>query len=133
MLQMILPIIGGVVELIKNNRETIAREVGVKPAVMDKLGDVIKTHLTQDERKLQQLAAEVQSARDFAMQTQVKDVVLVSIARGLVRPCITFAAMGWYIYARVNQIVLQPEDYAIVGGVLAFWFGMRPFEKIKLK
>jgi len=39
--------------------------------------------------------------------------------------------MAWYIYARLNDIPLQAEDYAIIGGIMAFWFGFRPFEKGK--
>jgi len=42
---------------------------------------------------------------------------------------VTFAAMSWYLYARTQGIELTQEDYAIIGGVLAFWFGFRPFEK----
>ena len=130
---MILPIIGTVVELLRENRETYAEESGVEPAVIDKVGEAIQIHLTKDERQLQRLALEIQNARDFAVQTQVKGHWLVDLARGLVRPVITFTAMGWYVFARVNDIALQPEDYAIVGGILAFWFGMRPFEKVKIE
>lgn len=50
---------------------------------------------------------------------------VVDFFRGMVRPVITFTAFAWYIYARVTGIALSQEDYAIVGGVLAFWFGSR--------
>lgn len=57
--------------------------------------------------------------------------VLVDRLRGLVRPVCTMIAISWYVYARVNDIALGHEDYAIIGGILAFWFGFRPFDKRK--
>lgn len=56
---------------------------------------------------------------------------LVDRFRGLIRPTCTAIVIVWYVYARINDIILDEKDYAIIGGVLAFWFGFRPFDKKK--
>ena len=131
MLNVMLPLVGALFSGLQRNRNAIAEQAGVAPSTIEKVGAAMEAYLTKDERILQQASAELERARQHDIATQVTDMPSVNFARGMVRPLITFAAMGWYVYARVQNIPLTPEDYAIVGGVLAFWFGMRPFEKRK--
>ena len=48
---------------------------------------------------------------------------VVDFFRGMVRPVITFTAFAYFIYMRVNGFELPENDYYIIGGILAFWFG----------
>ena len=57
---------------------------------------------------------------------------LVNNLRGIIRPICTLFAFAWYLYAKVNNIELSLEDYSIIGGILAFWFGFRTYEKSKV-
>ena len=50
---------------------------------------------------------------------------IVDFFRGMVRPVITFTAFAYFIYMRVNGFELPENDYYIIGGILAFWFGSR--------
>lgn len=75
------------------------------------------------------MAEQLKSARMHDAQIFDATDKFSNTLRSSVRPIITIAAMGWYIWARANGVPLEGEDYAIIGGVLAFWFGFRPFEK----
>lgn len=129
MLQVILPVVLSVIDAFKNNQQQIAKDVGVSSEVVDKVGKAVGSYLSKDERLLRLADQHMQDARQHAVHTQVTDIWLVNLMRGLVRPMITFTAFGWYIYARYHGIELPAEDYALIGGILAFWFGFRPFEK----
>lgn len=83
----------------------------------------------KDEKLVAALMGEIEKARQHDAATLEREDKLVNRLRGLVRPVVTLVAFGWYVLARVFGIPLMAEDYAIVGGILAFWFGFRPFEK----
>ncbi len=131
MFNAILPVLEIIISAVQEKKSDIAKAAGVSGSVVEKVGKAISVHLEKDERLLVKAAEEMEKARQHDIVTQVKDIPLVNLVRGLVRPVITFVAMGWYVYARMENIPLQQEDYAIVGGVLAFWFGLRSFEKRK--
>lgn len=128
MIHSIIPIVSTVLSLLKDNREEVAQNTGVPSSKIQNIVTVFESMLGKDEKLLMQIEEQVERARQHDIQTQVNEPV-VNVFRGLVRPVITFIAMGWYVYARVYNIPLNAEDYAIVGGVLAFWFGFRPFDK----
>ncbi|MFT7433691.1 MAG: hypothetical protein ACI9TY_001330, partial [Alphaproteobacteria bacterium] len=107
------------------------KKAGVSEDVMSKITDVLTDFVTKDEKALQMTMAYMQEARAHDIATFNKDDILANRFRSVVRPVCTFLALWWYVYARINEIPLQQEDYAIVGGILAFWFGFRPFEKRK--
>ncbi len=69
------------------------------------------------------------NARKHDIATFDKNDLFSNRLRSIVRPICTLIAISWYVYARANEIPLGKEDYAIIGGILAFWFGFRPFEK----
>jgi hypothetical protein len=74
--------------------------------------------------------AKIDKARDSDAALNSLDLPrFVNVLRGIVRPVITLTAFFWYVYARATNVPMGAEDYAIVGGIMAFWFGFRPFEK----
>ena len=129
MLAVALPLLTSLVGLLRDRRDSVAQQTGVKSEDVVKISDAFEAFLTKDERALKLASDELQRAWQHDIATQVQDIWLVNFARGMVRPLVTMVALLWYVYARVENIPLQQEDYAIIGGVLAFWFGFRPFEK----
>jgi hypothetical protein len=111
------------------NSSKIEKEAGVTRQVVERVLNAVGSSLENNPEQFSAIAKELDSARAFAVSTQVQGNVLVETLRGLVRPIITYVAMSWYVYARFNEIQLTAEDYAIIGGIIAFWFGFRPFEK----
>lgn len=112
----------------------------------DQARDIFTKHKDGDDPRVSSLAAEffanqyewyqaeveaVQQAREHDIQTFDPNDRFSNRLRSSVRPVITYTAMAWYIYARVTGYGLTHEDFAIIGSVLAFWFGVRPFEKMK--
>lgn len=102
---------------------------GVSSGVVDKVVDAFQDYVTKDEKAQVFLAEQIELSRQHDIKLMEHNSRFVNDLRGAVRPVVSFIAIGWYVYARVNDIALTHEDYAIIGGVLAFWFGFRPFEK----
>jgi hypothetical protein len=123
------PVLGVLAEFLRSKGPDVAKQTGVAESTVGQVGEALTRFLTQDERLAAQLAAEMEQARNHDVQGLTLAPPLVQLLRGLVRPVITLTAFGWYVYARSVGIVLAAEDYAIVGGIMAFWFGFRPFEK----
>jgi len=129
MLAALLPIISQVLGMVRDQKNTIAQKAGVSPDAVDKVTSAIESYISKDER-LQQMAEQaINNARQHDTSTYSANDQLVNTARGLVRPVCSFIAIAWYVIARASGIPLTAEDYAIIGGILAFWFGFRPFEK----
>ncbi|MBI1308712.1 MAG: hypothetical protein GC129_02490 [Proteobacteria bacterium] len=126
----LVPLLAGLIEVFRSRKADVAKDSGVSETVVGKVGDAVEAYLMKDEKAMQVLMGEIDKARehDTAMNS-VPMPPVVNLCRGMVRPVITFTAFLWYVYARVAGIDLGAEDYAIVAGILAFWFGFRPFEK----
>lgn len=129
MIQTLIPFLGVALDVLRNKRGQIAEQTGVSAEAIDKVAIAFENQLNKDEKLAHMAAKHMEDARKHATATLVTDIWLVNLMRGLVRPITTFTALGWYVYARVQGIELLPEDYALIGGILAFWFGFRPFEK----
>ena len=129
MIQLVTTVLGGLFGLLKGNTKSIASEAGVDEGIVGKVLGAVEAYATKDERMQAFLAEQINKARQHDVATFDKTDLFSNRLRSTVRPLTTFAAMGWYIYARLNDIPLAAEDYAIIGGVMAFWFGFRPFEK----
>lgn len=129
MIQLATTVLGGLFGLLKGNTKSIASEAGVDEGIVRKVLGAVEAYATKDERMQTFLAEQIDKARQHDVATFDKADLFSNRLRSTVRPLTTFAAMGWYIYARLNDIPLAAEDYAIIGGVMAFWFGFRPFEK----
>ena len=125
-----LPILQAVTGLMNDRKADVAEKTGLSVETVGKVSGVVNDLLTKDERVLEAIMAEIDKARvhDNAMGGS-NILPLVSMLRGLVRPVITLTAFFWYVYARCVGLEMSGEDYAIVGGIMAFWFGLRPFEK----
>lgn len=129
MIQLATTVLGGLFGLLKGNTKSIASEAGVDEGVVGRVLGAVEAYATKDERMQAFLAEQIDKARQHDVATFDKTDLFSNRLRSSVRPLTTFAAMAWYIYARLNDIPLAAEDYAIIGGVMAFWFGFRPFEK----
>lgn len=125
----LLPIIGQIIAMLREQKSDIANKAGVTPDAMDKVTSAIENYISKDERVLQMAEQAINNARQHDISTYNPQDKLVNTARGLVRPVCSFIAIIWYVAARACGIELSAEDYAIIGGILAFWFGFRPFEK----
>lgn len=124
-----VPLIGALTEFLRLRREDVAQQAGVKADAVDRIGGVIADYLSKDDKMLALAAEELERARQHDIATLDKSEQIVNLLRGLVRPVVTIGAFGWYVYARAAGVALGAEDYAIIGGVMAFWFGFRPFDK----
>ncbi len=129
MLQLALPILSVLAQTLLNRQSDIAKQTGLPEDTVQKVSTAVNDFLSRDERAAAAIMAEIEKARHHDVETAAGAPPLVVLLRGLVRPVITLAACFWYIFARLNNVPLLAEDYAIIGGIMAFWFGFRPFEK----
>ncbi len=130
MLQVALPILGVLADALLTRKAEIAKQTGLPEEAVGKVSAAVSEFLTRDERAAAAVMAEIEKARSHDVATADNAPPVVTLLRGLVRPVITLAACFWYIYARMAGVPLVAEDYAIIGGIMAFWFGFRPFEKV---
>jgi len=73
----------------------------------------------------------LQNARELAKEELGEKGVYswVKSLRALVRPVIALSSISFYITAKVKGIELSQMDYYLIGGVFAFYFGLRSVEK----
>lgn len=125
----ILPIVGVILNALRNDKAKFASSSGTSPDVIERIASSLQDYLTRDDKTWAAVSLEMENARQHDIATLNTNIPIVNLMRGIVRPIITLTAFSWYVYARANGILLSAEDYAIIGGILAFWFGFRPFEK----
>ena len=68
----------------------------------------------------------LKSARDHDKASY--GITIVDAVRGLIRPIITFGFGALFVVAKFypeKGIVLNDQDYLMIGGVMTFWFGGR--------
>jgi hypothetical protein len=125
-----VPVLSIVSGLLNERKADVAEKTGLSVETVGKVSGVVGDILTKDEKVMEAVMAEIDKARghDTGMAV-VNSYPLIGVLRGLVRPVITLTAFFWYVYARCTGVPMMAEDYAIVGGIMAFWFGVRPFEK----
>lgn len=130
MMALAVPVIQAITGFMNERKADVAAKTGLSIETVGSVSDAVTDFLGKDERVMQAVMDEIDKARlhDTAMTTS-NTLPLVSLLRGLVRPVITLTAFFWYVYARCAGLPMGGEDYAIVGGIMAFWFGLRPFEK----
>ncbi len=116
---------------IVGNEKELAQKIGADERIVKQVTNGIGSWITEPERLLKLETDFLKQAREHDVQTYNKDDLWVNRLRSSVRPVVTFVTLFWYVYARVTGLSLQEEDYVIIGGVFAFWFGFRPFEKRK--
>ncbi|MBI1362718.1 MAG: hypothetical protein GC134_01935 [Proteobacteria bacterium] len=120
----LLPLIGPLLSLFRRRGVE-----GVAQDATEQVVSALEAFLHKDEEAAKLTADYMDQARKHDIATFDAQDRFANRMRACVRPACTFVALCWYVYARANGIELQPEDYAIIGGILAFWFGFRPFEK----
>lgn len=103
----------------------------VEGSLLDKIEAAFTAFVGEDTDAQKLITQSIADARDADAKTFDPSIHIINAMRSSVRPVCTFMAMSWYVYARVKGVALTPEDYAIIGGIIAFWFGFRPFEKTK--
>lgn len=129
-LALVLPVIEAITGYMNERKADVAQQTGLSEDTVGKVSSVVTDFLSQDERALESIMSEIDKARDHdTAMAAANSMPLVNLLRGLVRPVITLAAFFWYVYARCVELPMNGEDYAIIGGIMAFWFGLRPFEK----
>ena len=111
----------------------IAKKIGIDEDVVGKVLGATQQNFENDMTLRKQIDSQVENARQHDIALIQNNSRWVNDLRGTVRPLITLICVLWYVYSRVNGIALATEDYAVIGGVIAFWFGVRPFEKHTLK
>ena len=125
-----LPVLGAVADYLLTRKADVAKQTGLSEDAVGKVAATVSDFLTQDERAQAAIMAEIGKARLHDTELAASGAPpIVQLLRGLVRPVITLTAFFWYVAARAQGITLGAEDYAIIGGIMAFWFGFRPFEK----
>lgn len=129
MVNVVVPVAAAIVDLLSSRKEEVAKQAGVSSEAVQQVGSVLGDYLNRDQKAMQALMDEMERARRHDVDTRSAEPPLVLLLRGLVRPLITLSAFVWYVLARAYGIPLTGEDYALIGGVVAFWFGFRSFEK----
>lgn len=124
-----VPMAAAVVDLLRSRKDDVAKKAGVSADAVQQVGSVLGDYLSRDQKAMQAMMDEMERARRHDVDTRGDEPPLVVLLRGLVRPVITLSAFVWYVAARAQGIPLSGEDYALIGGVVAFWFGFRSFEK----
>lgn len=125
-----LPVIQAIMGLLNERKADVAEKTGLSVDTVSQVSNVVNDMLTKDERVTEAIMAEFDKARAHDTAMAASNIIpAVSLLRGLVRPVITLTAFFWYVYARCAGLPMNGEDYAIVAGIMAFWFGLRPFEK----
>lgn len=126
---LVLPVIQVIVGYLLGRKAEVANLTGLDEKGVGKVGDALQQFLTQDASAQQMVYDQIDKARQADVATSAGAPPLVVLLRGLVRPLVTLVAFGWYVAARATGVTLGSEDYALIGGVVAFRFGFRPFEK----
>ncbi|MFZ2587887.1 MAG: hypothetical protein WAZ18_07220 [Alphaproteobacteria bacterium] len=124
-----LPIVGALMDVLRNRKEDVAKGTGVSVDAVGKVGDMLQDYLSRDEKAMAVVMGEIDKARQHDIATSAKAPPIVELLRGIVRPLVTLCAFAWYVLARMMDIPLSAEDYTLIGGIVAFWFGFRSFEK----
>ena len=102
-----------------------ALDLGISEDIIN----AVSSYLSKDIELDKNLTEQIKNAQDHDISIGQKLSKLVINLRGLIRPLCTIVILTWYLYAKLNNINLTTEDYSIIGGVLAFWFGFRTYEK----
>tara|TARA_Y100001960_G_C14781757_1_gene887387 strand:- start:2946 stop:3332 length:387 start_codon:yes stop_codon:yes gene_type:complete len=113
------------------NSFTLSKE-GKDLGVTNDITNAIAAYLKNNAELEKEIIAEIDKARQHDITIGQNVSKFIINLRGLIRPVCTIAAFTWYIYAKLNNIELTSEDYSIIGGVLAFWFGFRSYDKKRL-
>jgi hypothetical protein len=123
-----LPIISDVLQLIDKAVDKIFPDANKKEEIKSKLKLTLLEQALEEKRLVFQ---DLENARELYKEELREQGVYnwVRSLRALVRPTIALSAVGFYIGAKLKGIQLTELDYYLIGGVFAFYFGLRTIEK----
>lgn len=101
------------------------KNLGLTDDIIQGISKYIETNNDFEKEILKQ----AELARQHDLKSSEKNSQYINNIRGAIRPFCTLIAFAWYLYAKLNNIELNGQDYAMVGGILAFWFGFRSLDK----
>lgn len=119
----IAALIGKALGSFSNSKE--GKDLGITSDIANGIASYLKNNVELEK----EIINEIDKARQHDIKIGENVNKFITNLRGLIRPLCTVAAFVWYIYAKLNHIELTSEDYSIIGGVMAFWFGFRSYEK----
>lgn len=123
-----LPIISDILQLVDTAVDKIFPDADKKEEIKSKLKLTLLEQALEEKKLVFQ---DLQNARELYRQELKEKGVsnFVKNIRALVRPTIAFSSIGFYIGAKLSGIQLTEFDYYLIGGVFAFYFGLRTLEK----
>ncbi len=123
-----LPIISEVLQLVDTAVDKIFPDADKKEEIKSKLKLTLLEQALEEKKLVFQ---DLQNARELYREELREQGVstFVKNIRALVRPVIAFSSITFYITAKIKGIELSQMDYYLVGGVFAFYFGLRTIEK----
>lgn len=123
-----LPIISDILHLVDTAVDKIFPDADKKEEIKSKLKLTLLEQALEEKRLIFE---DLQNARElYRQELKEKEVSsFVKNIRALVRPVIAFSSIGFYIGAKLSEIHLTDFDYYLIGGVFAFYFGLRTLEK----
>ncbi len=123
-----IPIISDVLQLVDTAVDKIFPDADKREEIKSKLKLTLLQQALEEKRLVFQ---DLENARELYREELREQGVstFVKNLRAFVRPVIAFSSIGFYIGAKVSGIQLTEFDYYLIGGVFAFYFGLRTLEK----
>ena len=123
-----IPILSEVLQLIDTAVDKIFPDADKKEEIKSKLKLALLEQALEEKRLVFQ---DLENARELYKEELREQGVYswVKSLRALVRPIIALSAVVFYIGAKLKGIELTQLDYYLIGGVFAFYFGLRTLEK----
>jgi len=123
-----IPLISDLLQLVDTAIDKVFPDADKKEEIKSKLKLTLLEQALEEKKLIFQ---DLQNARAlYEAELKEKGVYKwVKSLRALVRPTIALSAVGFYIGAKVYGIPLTEFDYYLIGGVFAFYFGLRTIEK----
>jgi len=123
-----IPIISDLLQLVDTAIDKVFPDADKKEEIKSKLKLTLLEQALEEKKLIFQ---DLQNARAlYEVELKERGVYKwVKSLRALVRPTIALSAVSFYIGAKVYGITLTEFDYYLIGGVFAFYFGLRTIEK----
>ncbi|NPA52679.1 MAG: hypothetical protein GXO22_07270 [Aquificae bacterium] len=123
-----IPLISDLLNLVDTAIDKVFPDADKKEEIKSKLKLTLLEQALEEKKLIFQ---DLQSARElYKHELQEQGVYSwVKSLRALVRPTIALSSVSFYIGAKVYGIPLTEFDYYLIGGVFAFYFGLRTIEK----
>ncbi len=123
-----IPILSDLLELVDTAIDKIFPDASDRLEIKSKFKLALLEQALEEQKLIFQ---DVQSARELYKEELKERGVYkwVKSIRALVRPTIAYTSIAFYVYSKITGIELTGMDYSLIGGVFAFYFGLRHLEK----